>query len=259
MKKLLLINALLASISVTYADTFKINPDDALSVQLLDNAWQNRENTDNQKMIANYLLTKPQLPQNYEILWKTARLVSFIGNYGYGETEYTAKSAGVSLFDYGVNAAKQATQLNPNGVEGFYWYAVDLGNYGLAKGIMSAASNAGKGMDALRKAAQISPSYQSYGSSRILGKYYQELPGIMGGSNKKALTYLTEASEKSPDYRNNLLYLGQFYLATGEYQQAFDNCTKAVNLKDNDGKYENIRTLREANSCVKKAQEKLSS
>lgn len=258
MKKTLLISLLL-SISASYAETLVIPDDQSLNAEFLDKAWANREDTANQKVIANYLLTKPTIPQNYEAAWKTARLVSFIGNYGYGETVYTAKSAGVPLFDYGVNAGKLAMQLNANGVEGYYWYAADLGSYGLAKGIMSAAGNAGKGMDALRKASQINPSYQNYGSSRILGRYYYELPGIMGGSNKKALTYLTEATEKAADYRNNWLYLGQFYLASNEYQQALDACTKAANTKDSDGKYENIRTLREANSCVKKAQAKLSS
>ncbi len=256
MKKILLVS-LLSSIAASYADTLTINNSDPLSVELLDKAWANREDTSNQKIIANYLLTKPALPQNYEAAWKTARLVSFIGNYGYGEDVYTAKAAGVPLFNYGVEAGKLAMQLSPNGVEGYYWYAADLGNYGLAKGIMSAASNAGKGMDALRKANQINPSYQNYGSSRILGRYYQELPGIMGGSNKKALSYLTSATEKAADYRNNWLYLGQFYLSSGDYQQAFDACTKAAGLKDSDGKYESIRTLKEANSCIKKAQDKL--
>ena len=258
MNKLLIVCSLL-SLTNSYADTFVINNSESLNVQLLDNAWKNREDLNNQKVIANYLLNKPVVPQDYETAWKTARLVSFIGNHGYGESLYAKKTAGVELFNYGVQAGKLAISLNPAAVEGYYWYAVDLGSYGLAKGIMAAASNAGAGMDALKKAIQLNPSYQNYGSNRILGRYYQELPGIMGGSNKKALTYFTSATDAAPDYPNNWLYLGQFYITTGDYQQAADACSKAIKIKDKDGKYEAQRTLREANECVAKAKTKLSS
>lgn len=248
--KKILFTLLAASCSWAIAGTYNIVPATPLSVKVLDDAWNNRENTTNQKIIADYLTTKPDVPQDYETAWKTARLVYFIGNYGIGEKTYVSTPAGAQLFDYGVSAAKVATSLKPNGLEGLYWYAVDLGSYGLAKGVMAAAKGAGPGMDALKKAMSIDPTYQYYGSSRILGRYYQELPGLMGGSNKKALALLTTATDKAPQFRSNWLFLGRYYLSVSDYQNALDACQKAVNSSALDGRYEEIRYLREANECV---------
>ncbi len=236
---------------------FTIESNTVLSSKLMDDAWSMRENLDNQKIIAEYLLTKPQIPQDYDGAWKTARMVYFIGNYGVGEKAYVSTSIGSKLFDYGVSAAKLAMQLQPNGVEGQYWYAVDLGSYGLAKGVVASARNAGAGMDALKRAIAIDPSYQWYGANRILGRYYQELPGIFGGSNKKALELLTASTTKSPQFKNNWVFLGQYYISTGDYQQALATCQKALTLQALDGRYEEIRYTREANECIAKAQSKL--
>lgn len=249
--------AIASSNAASTSNKFMIESDTVLNAKLMDDAWSVRENTANQKTIAEYLLTKPAIPQDYEGAWKVARMVYFIGNYGVGEKAYVSTSTGSKLFDYGVSAAKVAMQLKPSGVEGQYWYAVDLGSYGLAKGVMASASNAGAGMDALKKAIAIDPSYQWYGASRILGRYYQELPGIFGGSNKKALELLTNSTTKSPQFKNNWVFLGQYYISTGDYQQALDSCQKALTLPALDGKYEEIRYTKEANECVTKAQAKL--
>lgn len=237
--------------------SFTIGADEPLTKQLLDYAWINRENQVNQRVIADYLLTKPTVSSDYETAWKTARLVSFIGNYGIGERAFVTTSEGVMLFNYGVSAGKIAISAKPSGVEGQYWYAMDLGSYGLAKGILSAASNAKEGMNALRKVASIDPSYQWYGSSRILGRYYQELPGIFGGSDKKALELLTAATTSAPQFRNNWVFLGQYYISSGNYESALNVCQKALTLTNQDGKFEEIRYTREAQECVVKANAKL--
>lgn len=241
----------------TPAGKFSIPANTPLTAKLMDQAWAAREDDDNQKAIADYLTTYPTVPQDYETAWKTARMVYFIGNYGAGEAAFVSTSAGAKLFDYGAKAGLIAIAANPARVEGQYWYAVDLGSYGLAKGVFAAAKGAGPGMKALETAMSIDPTYHYYGSSRILGRYYQELPGLMGGSNKKALSYLTKATVEAPKYRNNWTFLGQYYLSTDDYKNAEDACQKAVNATPIDGKFEEKRFKREANDCLKKAQAKL--
>lgn len=230
-----------------------------LTLDWLSSAWNSREDVNNQVAIANYLMTEPQISRNYEIAWQTARLVYFIGNYGAGEKRFVDTKAGVKLFNYGVEAGKLAVSLNPEKVEGNYWYAIDLGSYGLAKGIISAAINASDGMDALKKAMSIDPSYHWYGSSRILGRYYQELPVLFGGSSEKAKQMLTLASNKAPEYDNNWLFLGRFYLKRGFYKEALNVCEKAESLPNVDGISEEARFKREANECISKAKANLAS
>ena len=227
----------------------------------LDNVWKSREKlSDNdQALLADYYLNnKPKVPSDYAVAWKTARLIYFLGNYGVGENRFTVvnKDEGVKFFDYGVQAGKMAMGLDPSKVEGHYWYAVDLGSYGLAKGVIAAASSAGDGMDALRAAKKIDPSYQWYGSSRILGRYYQELPGIFGGSNKKALALYVEATQKSANSSVNWLYLGRYYLKDGDESQGLAMCEKGLSIPNADGKLEEARYRRELNECVNDAKSK---
>lgn len=232
-------------------------PGSRLTLDWLNSAWNSREDTNNQIAIANYLLTEPQVSRNYEIAWQTARLVYFIGNYGEGEKRFVDTKDGVKLFNYGVEAGKLAMSLDPEKVEGNYWYAIDLGSYGLAKGILSVAVNASDGMAALKKAMSIDPTYHWYGSSRILGRYYQELPGLFGGSTEKAKQLLMQASNKAPEYDNNWVFLGQFYLKRGLYKEALKACENAASITAVDGSSEEIRFKREANECVSKAKAKL--
>lgn len=228
-----------------------------LSVKLLDECWNNREDTNNQKAIADYLMTLPKVPNDFEIAWKTARLVYFIGNYGLGEKRFVDTSDGVTLFDYGANAGLLASKLNAKAVEGFYWYGVDLGSYGLAKGVIASASHAKDGMNALFTANKINSAYHWFGSNRILGRYYQELPGIFGGDSDRAYRFISAATQEAPNFRNNWVFLGQYYISAGQYDKAFEACNKAVSLPSVDGKYEELRYYKEAKQCVLKAKSKL--
>jgi tetratricopeptide (TPR) repeat protein len=236
---------------------FNIESNAKLTVALLDKCWENRENEKNQKIIANYLMTKPTIPNNFEIAWKMARLIYFIGNYGIGEQRFTDTKEGVKLFEYGYNAGIIAKKIEPKKVEGYYWYAINLGSYGLAKGILSAAKNASAGMDALKEAQNIDPEYHWYGSSRILGRYYQELPSFFGGDDEKSLNLFKIAIEKAPQYNNNWVFLGKFYNHTKNYESAIYACNKALSITPVDGKYENKRFIKEANLCIKYAQKEL--
>ncbi len=232
---------------------FSLEAGTPLTEAVVDSCWASREDEDNQKIIADYLMTKPEVPKNYATSWKTARLVSFIGNFGVGQSRFVDTSKGVDLFDYGAKAGLQAQTLKPKSVEGYLWYAVDLGSYGLAKGVLAAASGAKPGMAALEKARAINPSYEGYASQRILGRYYQELPGMFGGDMKQAESLIKGATDAAPKYRNNWVFLGQYYIAAGKYESANLACKKVLELPETEGKYEEMRFTKEANACLKKA------
>lgn len=226
----------------------------------IDTMWRKREDTTCQQDIAKFLLQKPKITHDYATAWKMARLVYFIGNYGVGEKSFADTDAGVQLFAYGRDIGLAAQKLNPNGVEGYYWYAVDLGSWGLAKGLLASASNAKDGMTALNKAKSIDPTYWYYGSSRILGRYYQQLPGIFGGDNNKAKQMLTDAVTQAPQFKDNWNFLGQFYLSQKDYKNALAACTKGLSIPTikEEGVFENKRHDRELGQCVGAAKAGLS-
>jgi len=246
-----------SSLTLTSINAFSLDPKAPLSIKLLDYMWINRENIDNQKFIAAYLATRPVVSKNYEIAWKTARLVYFIGNYGYGEKMYLDSEEGAQLFNYGVKAGKLATELNAEGAEGYYWYAYCLNAYGRAKSVLATAAGADDSMPALRKADTLNATYEGYGANRLLGRYYQDIPVLLGGSEDKSLELIKSAANNAPQYRNNWVVLGQYYYHFGYYESAIQICQKALTLPNHDGKYEEIRYIREAKECTDKAKAKI--
>jgi len=222
-----------------------------LSISSLEHLWQERENPKKQSEILDFLQTYPKIEKNFEIDWRISRLVYYIGNFGIGKT--LPKSEQVKLFQYGYKSAEVAKALEPNRVEGYYWFATNLGSYGLAKGILSALSNAKEGRDALIEAAKIDPSYQWGGPYRILGRYYQEVPSVISfGDKKKALEYYEKALSIEPDFRLNLLYLGVLQKKLGNTQEALRLFESAEKKPDKDGRAEENRYKQELKENIDK-------
>ena len=176
-----------------------------ITLDWLDRAWADREIPAKQKIYINYiqaLRVNNIVANDYESAWKVARMVYFLGNYGIGEEQFAHSKAGIEFFNYGVILAKKAIELNPDCIEAQYWYAVNLGSYGLVKGVMSAAINAKSGMKALKFVLKHNSDYQWGGASRILGKYYIKLPTMFGGDQAKAKESLIRAT-KDFNFSNN--------------------------------------------------------
>lgn len=237
--------------------TCKLDAKTPPTVAVLDACWDGRETVANQKVITTYLEAEPKLASDYDINWRVARLVSFIGNYGYQYSEYTTSERGQKLFSYGAAAAQTAMSLKNNQVEGAFWYAVDLGSYDVAKGGSAGLSDRKKWLNAAQLAQTNDASYDYDGSNRMLAVYYQVLPGIFGGSDDKALAYLNEATTKAPTFNYNWIALGQYYLATKDYKKAITNCTKGLNMDNINGSYEGKKYKKDANKCISTAQDKL--
>lgn len=176
--------------------------------QSLDAVWENRAQKSTQEEILKFLKSNPTIPNDFETSWRMARLAYFIGHFGLGETLKQAEQ--MQVFDVGYRAAEIAKNLEPKRVEGYYWYAINIGKYSLAKGKLTALKNAKLGRDTLLKAAQIDPAYHWGGPYRVLGKYYQDVPsGISFGDKKIAEEYFKKAIEISPNFRLNFLYLSR--------------------------------------------------
>jgi tetratricopeptide (TPR) repeat protein len=110
----------------------------------------------------------------------------------------------------GIVLARRAQQLKPTGVEGHYWYAINVGlladadrSYGLtAVGEMEAA---------LRRAIELDERYDFAGPLRVLGILLLRTPcpPTSIGSPRKGLRMLQRAVELFPDYPENYLYLAE--------------------------------------------------
>ena len=233
--------------------TKEINAE-TINLKLLDKMWDNRQTPEGEQEIIQFIQAEPEVPKDFNISWKVARLVYFSGNFSL--MQKSTNDDKIKLFKYGYTAGLIAKELEPKRVEGYYWYAINLGSYGLVKGIFSALSNAKAGRDSLLEAAKIDPTYQWCGPLRILGRYYQEVPGgiISFGDKKIAQEYFQKAIQTCPNFRLNTMYLGILKKKEGEKSEALELFKKAQALPELDGKNEEKRYEKELAENIKSVQ-----
>ena len=144
------------------------------------------------------------LTDDYDAQWQAAQALAFLAENEISP-EFRRQSA-----RQGVVFARHARALKPDGVEGYYWYALNVGlladvdrSYGLdAVGEMEAA---------LKRAIELDERYDLGGPLRVLGILHLRtpLPPASIGSPRKGLKLLQRAVELFPDYPENYLYLAE--------------------------------------------------
>lgn len=222
------------------------------TAKTLDHYWDKRQSIGGQNAIIKFLSLGETIPQNFDIAWRVARLVYFAGNFGAGYDTFS-KEKKMGLFKYGFEAANIARKTKPERVEGYYWYATNLGSYGMTKGVFSALSYAEEARDSLLQAAKIDPKYHWGGPYRILGRFYQEAPGFISfGDKKKAEHYFNLAIETVPDFRLNTIYLGVLKKQEGNLALALELLNDAKKKPKVDGNLEENRYLTELEKGIQK-------
>lgn len=144
------------------------------------------------------------LRDDYDAQWEAAQALAFVAeNAANANTRRDAAERGIVL-------ARRARELKPAGVEGHYWYAINVGlladvdrAYGLdAVGEMEAA---------LKRAIELDERYDFAGPLRVLGILHLRTPAppVSIGSPRKGLRLLQHAVALFPDYPENYLYLAE--------------------------------------------------
>lgn len=151
----------------------------------------------------------PVLPSEFAARIWLSRLAYFSGFFGLPEDASDKRK--MNIFQVGLDAAQAARAQSPQSVEGHYWYAVCLGGYSLAKGIMASLGNAEPMRQALDEAVRLDSKYEHGGPLRVRGRLYFKLPGgfISFGDNKKAYEDIKKALEIGPELRLNYIYFAE--------------------------------------------------
>ncbi len=166
------------------------------------------------------------LRDDYDAQWQAAQALAFLAENDAGQATRTdAARRGIVL-------ARQARTLKADGVEGHYWYAINVGlladvdrSYGLsAVGEMEAA---------LKRAQELDERYDLAGPARVLGILHLRTPAPPAsiGSPRKALHLLQHAVELFPDYPENYLYLAEALHDNGRADEAKEALRKVLEAK----------------------------
>lgn len=154
---------------------------------------------------------------SYEARWEGARACYFYGNFTLEEASGSVKMA---FFQDGIDRAKSAVAVKPEGVEGHFWLGVLYGVYGEAKGVFKALSMVPDIRQEMEFCLQRDEGVECFGPHRVLGRLFYKLPGFKGGDNQKSLEHLEKAVRGCPTNALAKLYLAETLEDEGEDARA---------------------------------------
>lgn len=158
-------------------------------------------------------------PVEYEALWKTVRTAFYIlETIKHDNHDNIEKRE--SIVKEAMQFAKRATAINPGGVEGHLWLGVIYTKYGEVKGVLKALFLLSPTKKEMQKAIAINDAYEGAGAYVVLGRVYEKVPGIFGGSNNKARMQYEKARKVCPTNSLNLLFMAENYWEMKEKQLA---------------------------------------
>ncbi len=131
-------------------------------------------------------------------------------NEKFQDTEY------VKCIDY----ADAAIRRNPKAGAAYFMKALCLGKRGELNGIWSSLRMLDDFESNMKRAVELYPSLDGGGPYRALGRFYFELPGLLGGSLKDAIKNLEKAMTYDPENWENLLFLSEAYMEDDRYLKA---------------------------------------
>ncbi len=152
--------------------------------------------------------------ENVEASWKYAKASYYLGQRTEGDEKKLA------IFKKGIDVAKRAVSIDDKSVGAHFYLGVSYGKYGQAKGIMNSLGLVDPIKKEMARVIELDESFLFGGAHRVLGKMYQKLPGVAGGSTEKAIEHLKKAVKLGPKYLLNHLFLAQSYLAADEDEKA---------------------------------------
>ena len=136
----------------------------------------------------------------------------------YGEERATTDEAKVAAYERARDLAKRATELAPRDPDAHLWYAITLGSWSQAKGLLRSAL----ALRDLRKQVDIvlrlDPN--NIAAHVMAGSIARELPLVLGGDRKEAEEHFKTAQRLDPKQTGVRIELAQLYINLGRYPEA---------------------------------------
>ncbi|HSE06990.1 MAG TPA: tetratricopeptide repeat protein [Methylomirabilota bacterium] len=135
-----------------------------------------------------------------------------------GEERAKTEDDKIAAYARARDYAKRATELAPKDPDAHLWYAITLGSWSQAKGLLRSAL----GLRELQKEVDIvlrlDPN--NIEAHIMAGSIARELPVVLGGSAREAEEHFKTAQRLDPQLTGVRIELAQLYINTGRYAEA---------------------------------------
>lgn len=153
---------------------------------------------------------------DFEAAWKLARVDYWIGGHA------APQSARRAALENGVAAATRAIGLDVGQPEGYFWRAANMGALAESFGIMQGLKYRGRIKDDLETVLKMNPAWQDGSADRALGRWYEKVPGLFGGSDKEAEAHYRASLKYNPNSTASLSFLAELLLDKKRNAEAAD-------------------------------------
>jgi hypothetical protein len=160
-------------------------------------------------------------PKDFESAWKLARACYWLGGH-------VAEDARRTQYEHGVEAGRQASLMQPDRPEGYFWMAANMGAMAESFGLRAGIRYRGSIKTALEKVLMIDRGFQQGSADRALGRWYLKVPRLFGGSKDKSVEHLQRSLTYDPTSTASRYFLAETYLEMGRQNEARQEAQKVI-------------------------------
>jgi tetratricopeptide (TPR) repeat protein len=165
-------------------------------------------------------------PKDFESAWKLARTCYWLGGH-------VGEDGSRTQYERGIEAGRQASVLQPNRPEGFFWMAASMGAMAESFGLRAGIKYRSPIRQALETVLKMDPGFQLGSADRALGRWYQKVPGLFGGSKDKSVEHLQRSLTYDPASTASHYFLAETYLDMNRKDQARQEAQKVLDVPVN--------------------------
>lgn len=165
-------------------------------------------------------------PKNYTAAWRLAEVCYYLWEkYSGWESGLASKQEKLlSIAKLGAQAGQLAIKLNPDGVEGLFWYSAVLGVWGLTNGPLDSLTQVPVILQVTKRCIELDPQgdFERGGCYRVAGAVYTQVPGfpISIGDKKKAEELFQKSFIRGREYGINHNLYAELLIAKGDFEGA---------------------------------------
>src|SRR2546426_4515688 len=118
-------------------------------------------------------------PRDFDAAWKLARADYWLGGHVPERERRT-------FLEQGIEAGRKAVAAQPNRPAGHFWIAANMGTLAESFGLRQGLKYRKPGKEELETVLRLDAAFMQGSADRALGRWYFKVPGLFGGSDKRA-------------------------------------------------------------------------
>ena len=141
-------------------------------------------------------------PRDFGAAWKLARADYWIGGH-------VPAAQSRAVYEDGIAAGRAAVAAEPNRPDGHFWIAANMGAMAESFGLRQGIKYRGPIKEELETVLRLDPAFQQGSADRALGRWYDKVPRLFGGSRKEAESHLRASLKYNPHSSASHFFLAE--------------------------------------------------